>query len=120
MAENINFISANELPNTEADEVDVLCVENGEMKRKTGTSLGGSFDAVIDMATWGDASTCTFVEGSYDTIMKKISKFHAPTICVIVHEKDDLIFCTVTVLKRWECSTLYQSRIFRGTSTVFS
>ena len=101
MAENINFIPATELPNTYADEVDVLCVENGEMKRKTGTSLGGSFDAVIDMATWGDYRTCTFVKGSYDTIMKKISKSHAPTICVIVHENNDTIFCTVTALKNY-------------------
>jgi hypothetical protein len=40
MAENINFIPANELPEAVGDEIEVLCVENGQMKRKTG-SLGG-------------------------------------------------------------------------------
>lgn len=38
---NIEFISAKDLPTTESNEVDVLCVENGEMKRKAGASLGG-------------------------------------------------------------------------------
>ena len=46
MAENINFISANELPEATGDEIEVLCVENGQMKRKTG-SLGGAY--VIDL-----------------------------------------------------------------------
>lgn len=38
---NIEFIPANELPTTESNEVDVLCVENGELKRKAGASIGG-------------------------------------------------------------------------------
>lgn len=46
MAENINFISANELPEATGDEIAVLCVENGQMKRKIG-SLGGAY--VIDL-----------------------------------------------------------------------
>lgn len=41
MSENIEFISAADLPTTEAEEVDVLCVENGELKRKAGATLGG-------------------------------------------------------------------------------
>lgn len=41
MSENIEFISASNLPTTEAEEVDVLCVENGELKRKAGATLGG-------------------------------------------------------------------------------
>lgn len=40
MAENMNFIPANELPEAVGDEIEVLCVENGQMKRKIG-SLGG-------------------------------------------------------------------------------
>ena len=39
--ENREFISAANLPTTEAEEVDVLCVEGGELKRKPGASLGG-------------------------------------------------------------------------------
>lgn len=41
MAENINFISAAELPEATGEEVSVLCLENGEMKQKPGASLGG-------------------------------------------------------------------------------
>lgn len=47
MAENINFISANELPEATGDEIEVLCVENGQMKRKTGSLGGGAY--IIDL-----------------------------------------------------------------------
>lgn len=33
--ENVNFIPANQLPVTDSAEVNVLCVENGEMKQKS-------------------------------------------------------------------------------------
>lgn len=39
--ENINFIPANELPATEAEEVEVLCLDAGELKRKPAANLGG-------------------------------------------------------------------------------
>lgn len=39
--ENMNFIPANNLPVAEGDEVEVLCLENGEMKRKSASGLGG-------------------------------------------------------------------------------
>ena len=42
MAENINFISAAELPEATGEEVSVLCLENGEMKQKPGASFGGA------------------------------------------------------------------------------
>lgn len=35
------LISAKDLPITEAEEVDVLCVDNGELKRKQAKGLGG-------------------------------------------------------------------------------
>lgn len=41
MADNINLIPAAELPLTEAEAVDVLCVEGGELKRKAAANLGG-------------------------------------------------------------------------------
>lgn len=43
MAENYEFIAAKDLPATEAEEVDVLCVDptTGAMARKPGASLGG-------------------------------------------------------------------------------
>ena len=57
MAENIEFISAANLPTTEAKEVDVLCVEGGELKRKAGASLGGGsydLDILITPVSDGD------------------------------------------------------------------
>lgn len=50
MSENINFIPANELPELEAETVDVLAVdpETGEMGKKSGASLGGGkWDGVV-------------------------------------------------------------------------
>lgn len=43
MAENREFISAKDLPTTEAEEVDVLCVDpvTGELVKKPGANLGG-------------------------------------------------------------------------------
>lgn len=41
MSNNIEFISAADLPTTDAKEVDVLCVENGELKLRAGAGLGG-------------------------------------------------------------------------------
>lgn len=45
--ENIEFIPANELPASEAEEVSVLCLENGELKQKPGASLSGAGGYVI-------------------------------------------------------------------------
>lgn len=42
MAENnIELIAAKDLPTTEAEEVSVLCIDNGELKQKPGASFGG-------------------------------------------------------------------------------
>lgn len=41
MAENINFISAAELPEATGEEISVLCLENGAMKQKPANGLGG-------------------------------------------------------------------------------
>ena len=43
MAENINFISAAELPEATGEEISVLCLENGAMKQKPANGLGGGF-----------------------------------------------------------------------------
>lgn len=52
--ENIEFISAKDLPTTEAEEVDVLCVENGELKRKAGATLGGGAGGYVIAVTKDD------------------------------------------------------------------
>lgn len=52
MSENINFIPAAELPETESTDVEILCLENGELKRSAniiggnggaGTITGGGY-----------------------------------------------------------------------------
>ena len=76
MSEKIEFIPAKDLPVAEGDEVDVLCVENGELKRKEGTSLGGSnnYDLVVEhrYTYMGSVTTFNVVTGSYETILEKL------------------------------------------------
>lgn len=59
MAENINFISAAELPEATGEEVSVLCLENGAMKQKPGASLGGGFMEVEITLSGNDFFTGT-------------------------------------------------------------
>ena len=70
MSESINFIPANELPVAEGDEVSVLCLENGELKQKPASGLGGGkADAVLRFA---DDGNCEFVSGSYGELVAKL------------------------------------------------
>ena len=66
MAENYEFISAANLPTTDAKEVDVICVEGGELKRKPGASIGGGGGYVVRLPAdtqmqMGDDGSVTFV-----------------------------------------------------------
>lgn len=75
MAENINLIPAKDLPIAEAEEVDVLCVENGELKRKPGASLGGGGGGYIinipasDVKSSNDGNTEITLTESYDNFL---------------------------------------------------
>lgn len=73
MSNEREFIAAKDLPVSEAEEVDVLCVENGELKRKTGASLGGR--GVFDVVIWSYSSMDkppVLVIGDYKTIKDKM------------------------------------------------
>lgn len=75
---NTEFIAAKDLPTTEAEEVDVLCVEGGELKRKPGASLGGgggflTVDIVLNDTNWGSPSSVSFSK-TYDEIKEAIEK----------------------------------------------
>ena len=83
MAENINFISANALPNTEADEVNVLCVENGEMKLKRGDKLGGKEYDMRIRYNFTD-NTYALIDGTYQQVVSKINNDAYPTIYTIM------------------------------------
>lgn len=64
------FISAKDLPITEAEEVDVLCVDNGELKRKQAKGLGGAGGYVIKVpltdVSMGDSGISVELTESYD------------------------------------------------------
>lgn len=63
MAENIEFISAAALPTTEAESVEVLCLENGALKKKAADGLGGGGSIFIIDTTADDYSTSNTAYG---------------------------------------------------------
>ena len=89
MSENINFISASELPITEGTEVDLLCVENGELKRKAGASLGDSgYDAIITTTDFLDINAYTLVNGTYEKLKAKLLNNTPPNVNVMCIYED--------------------------------
>lgn len=80
MSENIEFISAKDLPEATGEEVSVICLENGEMKQKPGASLGGGeWDIVLDCGTVENADPSTInwdvmsvPEDAYDIALNKL------------------------------------------------
>lgn len=79
--ENINFIPANELPVAEGNEVSVLCLENGEMKQKPASGLGGdNWDAVIHTTDYNSIDAFTLVSGTYEAIRTKVLAGEVPKI----------------------------------------
>ena len=99
MSENINFIPATELPEAEGDEVSVLCVENGELKQKAASGLGGgSNDVVIvcngfleGVASSGDEdySMFSYNPADIDGVIDAITSGTPVSVVVIEGEKDD-------------------------------
>lgn len=76
MAENINFISATELPEATGEEVSVLCLENGEMKQKPGASLGSGGFMEVEITLSGSdftSGTLTFNK-TYNEIKDAMEK----------------------------------------------
>ena len=76
MTENINFISATELPEATGDEVSVLCLENGEMKQKPANGLGGGGFMEVEITLSGNdfsSGTLTFNK-TYNEIKDAMEK----------------------------------------------
>lgn len=89
--ENIEFIPASNLPITEGSEVDVLCVENGELKRKA-ISLGGDpeYDLILRVVGGWDEETGNnivneyeVIQGSYDAVKQKIDSGIVPKVIIV-------------------------------------
>lgn len=78
MAENYELISAKDLPTTDAKEVDVICVEGGELKRKPGASIGGGGGYVVrlpadtEMQMGDDGSIMFLVTENYDNFAETL------------------------------------------------
>lgn len=98
---NIEFIPASNLPTTEASEVDVLCVENGELKLKAGASIGGNteYDLILRVVGVFDEESgednvldYEVIHGSYDAVKQKIDNVIEPKALVLEEYRvNDLI-----------------------------
>lgn len=69
MAENIELIAAANLPTTEAEEVSVLCLDNGELKQKPGASFCGGGGYVVVANELDIESASGVVNESYDNFI---------------------------------------------------
>ena len=67
--ENINFIPATKLPVAEGEQVDVLCLENGEMKRKPADGLGGGGSAAVIICYDDETGESIATPNAFATIM---------------------------------------------------
>lgn len=76
MAENINFISAAELPEATGEEVSVLCLENGEMKQKPANGLGsgGFMEVEITLSGYDFYSGTVTFNKTYNEIKDAMEK----------------------------------------------
>ena len=70
MAENIELIAAKDLPITEAEQVSVVCIDNGELKQKPGASFGGGYITVVNSIGEDDTGSMqATVNESYDNFI---------------------------------------------------
>lgn len=86
---NIEFIAAKDLPMTEAEEVNVLCVENGELKLKNASNLGGNkeeeepvpeWDAIIEVSQDENGVIYTLTLGSFESLKTSILNHQIPKV----------------------------------------
>ena len=101
MAENINFISATELPKATGEEVSVLCLENGEMKQKSANGLGGGEkpDMVLTVSDTVNAkvtsSNVTVTLGSVSAVLDAARAGRQPIVKIQYrYGADDYEYCS--------------------------
>lgn len=120
---NIEFIPAKDLPTTEGNEVDVLCVENGELKRKA-ISLGGDteYDLILRVVGgWDEESGNNIVieyeviQGSYDAVKQKIDNAIEPNV-LILEERRDGDYIEKSVYETW---TMWYSIASEGIEAIY-
>lgn len=120
---NIEFIPAKDLPTTEGNEVDVLCVENGELKRKA-ISLGGDpeYDLILRVVGgWDEESgnqtviEYEVIQGSYDAVKQKIDNAIEPNV-LILEERRDGDYIEKSVYETW---TMWYSIASEGIEAIY-
>ena len=101
MPENINFISAAELPEATGEEIRVLCLENGEMKQKSGASFGGAEtpDMVLTVSDTVGAkvtsSNATVTLGSVSAVFDAVRAGRQPIVKIQYRNgADDYVYCS--------------------------
>ena len=123
--ENIEFIPASNLPITEGSEVDVLCVENGELKLKAASGLGGGgmeYDLILRVVGgWDEESGNNIVveyevmQGSYNAVMQKIDNAIEPKV-LILEERRDGDYTSKSVYETW---TMWYSIASEGIEAIY-
>ena len=101
MAENINFISATELPKATGEEVSVLCLENGEMKQKSANGLGGGEKPDMVLTVSGSvnakvtSSNATVTLGSVSAVLDAARAGRQPIVKIQYRNgADDYAYCS--------------------------
>lgn len=91
MGENINFIPATDLPVAEGEEVSVLCLENGAMKQKPASGLGGGSVIMIrySQADYEDGDSVFEVEpvpvGTFARVKAMFTGGEAALVLMVAH-----------------------------------
>lgn len=106
------FIAANALPVTEAEEVNVLVVDTatGELAQKAGAELSKTkYDLAVRITlTYDEESNdpiCTpeIISGSYDAVMQKLNSETIPVVLVI----EDGVCWGNEIRGVWECTPIW-------------
>lgn len=117
MSEKINFIPATDLPVAEGDEVSVLCLENGEMKRKPGVRLGdGKTDVVIEM-TDGEAA---IKSGSYNELVDKLRNGEMVGIDVVGTHNGRYLSSRVIAATMSEDDAVINGKFYGTTNSIWN
>lgn len=117
MADNIEFVAAKDLPVSESESVDVLCVDDGELKRKPAANLGGGGGGgyvihvpVTDVSTDSTNSNIVInLTESWDNFLPLI--WEGGSVWLDLSAMGMLLFAAVT-------ATMYEDGIFILISTV--
>ena len=117
MAENIEFIAAKDLPTTEAEEVSVLCIDNGELKQKPGASFGGGgYITVVD--TFDAENNNGTINESYDNFIGTL--LAGGTVWVDLTSVMGITAYAMAVMWGYEEGTVFLYGNVQGTGLTFT